>query len=74
MILHEKIFREIKVVFSVFSFSFLTRKCKKYIRKHVLLLQKRNHKRAARVFLVQCAVEKSETVCAWPALPKQSQF
>jgi hypothetical protein len=26
------------------------------------------------LFLVQSAVEKSEVVCAWPALSKQSQF
>jgi hypothetical protein len=36
--------------------------------------KKGNRKRAARVFLVRCAVNKSEIVCAWPALSKQSQF
>ena len=28
----------------------------------------------SQVFLVRCVVEKSEVVCAWPALSKQSQF
>ena len=41
--------------------------------KHVFLKKKNkgNRKRAARVFLVQCVVEKSEIVCTWPALSKQ---
>ena len=41
--------------------------------KHVFLEKKNkgNRKRAARVFLVQCVVEKSEIVCTWPALSKQ---
>jgi hypothetical protein len=37
------------------------------------LKKKGNRKHAARVFLARCAVEKSEIVCAWPALSKQSQ-
>ena len=36
--------------------------------------EKGNRKRAARLFLVQYTVEKSEIVCAWPSLSKQSPF
>jgi hypothetical protein len=60
--------------FSLFCF-FLTKKMRKIkdLRTKQNLKKKGNRKHAARVFLARCAVEKSEIVCAWPALSKQSQ-